>query len=94
MAAIGKSGFLADISKIQVGKAKQLEYLIDADKFNIFLAGLVVSFAKQFCKVRVAHITLAGKLLNPQGFIVMMVNILCDFIKRPVSGGSIFQDFI
>lgn len=48
--AVGKAGFLADIRQILVCEKQQIRRFVNAGKFNIFLAGLIVGFPESFAK--------------------------------------------
>ena len=64
MAAIGKSGFLADIIQVKIGKKEQILSLAKADKFNIFFTGLAIEVPEAFGKIGITHITHSGKVFH------------------------------
>ena len=51
--AVGKAGLLADIRQILVCEKQQIRRFVNAGKFNIFLAGLIVGFPEKLRKIRV-----------------------------------------
>ena len=52
--AVGKAGLLADIRQILVCEKQQIRRFVNAGKFNIFLAGLIVGFPEKLRKIRSA----------------------------------------
>lgn len=74
MAAVGKSCFLADIGKVEVGEDKKFLGFINSHIFDIFLAGLSVDCKEFFCKIGVAHSALFGNF-GDFGFCDILLSI-------------------
>ena len=85
MAAIGKACLLTDIGQILIGKKKQVGCLVDAGKFDIFLAGLIVGFPEQFGKVGIAHAAHLCQLMYPQRFSAVLLDVFGNRVDRGIT---------
>ena len=75
MTAVGKAGLLADIRQILVCEKQQIRRFVNAGKFNIFLAGLIVGFPEKLRKLRVTHTAHLRKLMYTKRLSAVLLNI-------------------
>ena len=73
--AVGKAGLLADIRQILVCEKQQIRRFVNAGKFNIFLAGLIVGFPEKLRKIRVTHTAHLRKLMYTKRLSAVLLNI-------------------